>query len=260
MIKVNNEIIDFKRFNDGTTRVEISIPSTQIAYVTWLYDNNEEILSLYYLISHLKEHHKQIHLKAPFWPNGRQDRVKSNKDVFTLKYCCNLFNSLNIEKIEIFDIHSFVTPALLNNVVVQSPDSLIQNILDNDKNLLLAYCDEGGFKRYYDKFTQPYVFGCKIRNYETQKIESMQILGNTHVIAGRDILIIDDIISRGSTTNMMISQLKEYGAKDIYIYASHVEQTIFNYHLLDRVELKKIYTTNSIYRSTHPKIEIVHTF
>jgi len=261
MIKLNNNIIDFKSYNYGTTRVNIPIPESYHAIITWLFDKNEEIISIFYLISHLKTYKCYVKLIMPYFPNSRQDKTKTEKDVFTLKYFCNLLNSLNIDEIVTFDIHSFVIPALLNNLVVFSPQSLIQNILDNNKNLLLAYCDEGGFKRYYDKFYVPYVFGCKIRNYETQKIEHLQILGNKHLLMGRDALIVDDIISRGSTTRLMYTQLKENGAKDVYIYASHVEPTVLNFGLLDAPDLKKIYTTNSLWRNVnHPKIEVIKEF
>lgn len=261
MIKLNNEIIDFKSYNDGTTRVTIPVPQTNSAIITWLFDKNEEIISIFYLISHLKAHKCYIKLVVPYLPNSRQDKVKTEEDVFTLKYFCNLLNNLNIDEIETFDVHSSVSPALLNNFINQSPQTLIENILNKNKSLLLAYCDEGGFKRYYNMFNVPYVFGCKIRNYETQKIEYLQILGNKHLLAGRDVLIIDDIISRGSTTRMMYTQLKENGAKDIYIYASHVEPTVLEYGLLDAPDLKKIYTTNSIWRNVeHTKVEVIKKF
>ena len=60
---------------------------------------------------------------------------------------------------------------------------------------------------------------------------------------------------------MMYTQLKENGAKNIYIYASHVEPTVLEYGLLDAPDLKKIYTTNSIWRNVeHPKVEIINEF
>lgn len=261
MIKLNNKIIDFKSYNDGTTRVNIPIPQSKNAIIIWLFDKNEEIISIFYLISHLKTYKCYVKLIVPYLPNSRQDKVKTEEDVFTLKYFCNLLNSLKIDEIETFDVHSSVSPALLNNLTVKSPQALIERILNENKNLLLAYCDEGGFKRYYNMFNVPYVFGCKIRNYETQKIEYLQILGNKHLLAGRDILIVDDIISRGSTTRMMYIQLKESGAKNIYIYASHVEPTVLEYGLLDAPDLKKVYTTNSIWRNVeHPKVEIIQEF
>lgn len=261
MIKLNDEVIEFKHFNDGSTRVEIPIPTSGYATVTWLFDNNEEILSIYYLIRHLMDHKCPVRLNVPYLVNSRQDRVKTEKDVFTLKYFADILNTLNIEQITTFDVHSNVAPALINNLVVQSPRALIQDILNKNKNLVLGYCDEGGFKRYYNMFNVPYIFGCKIRNYETQQIEALQILGNKHLVAGRDVLIIDDIISRGSTTARVYSGLKELGASKIYIYASHVEPTVLDYGLLELTDLVKIYTTNSLWHNIeHPKVEVIRYF
>ena len=94
----------------------------------------------------------------------------------------------------------------------------------------------------------------------------MQVLGDTHIIAGHDILICDDIISRGSTLYLMGKALKEMGARDIYVYVSHCENTVLRKHLngqslLDIPNLiTKIYTTNSIYCASHEKIEVIHYF
>ena len=93
-----------------------------------------------------------VKLIVPYLPNSRQDKVKTEEDVFTLKYFCNLLNNLNIDEIETFDVHSSVSSALLNNLIVQSPQLLIENILNKNKSLLLAYCDEGGFKRYWEVY------------------------------------------------------------------------------------------------------------
>ena len=136
MIKLNNKLIDFKSYNDGTTRVSIPVPQSRHAIITWLFDKNEEILSIFYLISHLKTYKCYIKLIVPYLPNSRQDKVKTEEDVFTLKYFCNLFNNLNIDEIETFDVHSSVSPALLNNLTVKSPQALIERILNENKNLI----------------------------------------------------------------------------------------------------------------------------
>ena len=110
-----------------------------------------------------------------------------------------------------------------------------------------------------------FAFGVKDREWTSQKIKNLQIMGAKHMIAGHDIVLVDDLMSRGTTTYLAAAQLKEMGANNIYVWVSHCENTVLGPHingrsLLDYDLITKIYTTNSIYRSTHPKIEIVHTF
>ena len=91
-------------------------------------------------------------------------------------------------------------------------------------------------------------------------------MGAKHMIAGHDIIIVDDIISRGSTIYLASKQLKEMGCKNIYIWASHCENTIFKPNIQGQSILEipdlieKIYTSNTIYLGNSPKIEVIRIF
>ena len=97
------------------------------------------------------------------------------------------------------------------------------------------------------------------------KSRKLVLCGATEEIKDKDILIIDDICGKGSTIYYMAKQLKEQGANNIYVYVSHCENTVLQPHingksLLDYDLINKLYTTNSIFRGSHPKIEIIHEF
>ena len=73
----------------------------------------------------------------------------------------------------------------------------------------------------------------------------------------KDYLIMDDICSKGGTFLYAAKALKEYGAADIYLYVTHCEKTILQGEMINSGLIKKIYTTNSIYRDNyHPLIEV----
>ena len=110
---------------------------------------------------------------------------------------------------------------------------------------------------------RPYVTGVKQRDFATGKIQSYELLGEVH---DYPFLIIDDIIGKGNTVYLAAQELKVAGANDIYVYASHVENTIFQplpcgQSLVEVPNLiTKIYTTNSIYRGNNNKIEVIKYF
>lgn len=270
MIRVDNEIIEFKRFNDGSCRANLwnhnTVPVEPVV-ITWLYDNDEEVLQLYYVVKHLRSLGvNSIFLQMPYIVNARMDRVKKTSELFTLKYFCELINSLNFRMVEVYDPHSYVATALLNNVSVFYPTEEIQKLLKMYPEALLFFPDEGSMKRLHSQFETPYAFGVKQRNWETQKIESLQIAGAKHMIAGHDIIVCDDILSRGSTLYAAAKQLKDMGANNIYVWVSHCENTVLGPHiqgqsLLDIPNLiTKVYTTNSIYLGNHPKVEVIKKF
>ena len=121
----------------------------------------------------------------------------------------------------------------------------------------MFYPDEGAMKRYSDGVGLPYAFGIKKRNWETGKIEGLDVAGAVDQIAGKDILIVDDICSRGGTFYHSAKKLKELGANDIYLYVSHCENTVLEGDLLKEDLVKKIYTTDSIFTKYHEKIEVL---
>lgn len=268
MITLNNQQIEFFHFNDGNCKFTCTPPTMQRSTVVWKYDGDEEIIQLYYLLSHLKAHHCYVRLIAPYFPSARQDRCPHEQDVFTLKYTCNLFNMLNIDEIQLFDVHSPVTTALLNNIKMETPEDLLRELLFNtlSHNILIAYPDTGSEHRYSAMLRLPYITGCKERDWETGKVRKMYLVGANHLIAGHSFLIVDDIIGQGSTIYGMSKLLKEQGADKIYVYASHTENTVLTpclngQSLVDIPDLiEKIYTTDSIYRGHHPKIEVIRHF
>ena len=270
MINVDGERVNFKHFNDGTLRLTFA-PSSLYngCYITWLYDGDEEMSQLFFLVNHLRQSYKVEHIKLylPYFPNGRQDRICYNEECFTLKYFCQFINSLNFDQVFIFDPHSNVTPALLNNVFIENPIREINYLLGEYPSATLAFVDEGGYKRYKNIIDDNYfIFGVKDRDWSSQNINSLQVLGAKHMIAGHDILIVDDIASRGSSLYLLAKQLKEMGAENIYVWVSHCENTVLQPHingesLLDIPNLiTRIYTTNSIFRANHPKINVLKEF
>lgn len=154
------------------------------------------------------------------------------------------------------DPHSNVSPALINNISVVQPDKYIWQAINwIGSNPMLCYPDEGAAKRYSDLIDADYVFGIKHRNWETGKIERFE-LTTPEKVCGRDVLIVDDICSRGGTFTHTARALKEAGAEDIYLYVSHCENTIFDGLVLTDGMISRVFTTDSIYRGAHENVTV----
>lgn len=263
MITLNGKPIEIGSFPDGTILMKQGFASVFLeddVFVEWKYENDREFLALAYLTKHLRHLGvKWIHLNMPYIPNARMDRVKNIEDVFTLKYFAELLNSLKLDTVTVLDAHSSVSEALIDNCYPKTPENYIRMAIDmvNSDNLLIFYPDEGATKRYSGILNLPYTFGIKRRNWETGKIEGLDVAGAVDQIAGKDILIVDDICSRGGTFYHSAKKLKELGAKDIYLYVSHCENTVLEGDLLKGDLIKKVFTTNSIFTKSHEKVEVL---
>ena len=264
MIKLNDTKLNFGNFPDGTLLFKVApeVYKTSEATIKWHYENDRELVALIFLAKHLKAHGvEKIHLYMPYIPNARQDRVKSAEDVFTLKYFAEIINGLSFTSVTVLDPHSNVSEALINNIKVESPkeyvEAVIKKIEAKEGELpVMFYPDEGASKRYSGMVKLPYAFGIKKRNWENGQILGLDVAGAIDEIAGKNILIVDDICSKGGTFYHSAKKLKELGAKNIYLYISHCENTILEGELINSGLLKKIFTTDSIFTIEHSTIEI----
>ncbi|MEE0934477.1 MAG: hypothetical protein U0L42_02280, partial [Methanobrevibacter sp.] len=243
MIFIEEREVDINRFPDGTLLLKedivLNYSGLDEITLTWLYDSNEELVSLIFLVKHIRDSGiKDINLKLPYIPNARQDRVKTDEDVFTLKYFADVINWLEFKSVEVLDPHSSVSEALINNIKVLSPEKYIlkainsieeeftinqstngdlaSNQSDKSQNLLLFYPDEGAMKRYSGMIDRPFCFGIKNRDWQTGKIKDLMVSGEIDSIKDASVLIVDDISSRGGTFYHSALKLKELGAKELY--------------------------------------------
>lgn len=265
MLRYNDYEIKLGHFPDGTLLMKQD-PHTEIYdnKILWFYENNEELVALIFLTKHLRAHGiKNLSLYMPYVCNARQDRVKCNEDVFTLKYFAEIINSLNFDEVWVLDTHSSVTDALINNVryidhipFINMAIEEVKSNMDIHEELLLFYPDQGSVKRYSDDIGMEYAFGIKNRDWATGKILGLDVAGSVDKIKGRKILIVDDICSKGGTFYHSAKKLKELGAAEIYLYVTHCENTIFEGELIKCDLIDHIYTTDSLLTKRDDKITV----
>jgi ribose-phosphate pyrophosphokinase len=262
MIKINNEVITPTNFPDGTKLLKLN-PFNSGSYGTlieWFYESDEEMFTLYCLVKHCQKHGYNCRLFLPYIPNARMDRVKSEDEVFTLKYFAEFINSLDFKSVMVVDPHSYVSTALIDRVQVIEPADYIIKAIQKSNPDVVFFPDEGAMKRYsglVDTGACGQAFGMKRRDWSTGRILGLDIHGDIDMVKGAKVLIIDDICSKGGTFFYSAKALKEAGAANIDLYITHCENTIFEGELLKPDSLiDKIYTTNSIYKGEHEKIEV----
>lgn len=268
MIILDGKEITLNKFPDGTLLLKESIQpyidnDCREARIVWHFENNEEMIAIMFLARHLQSNGVVfVHLVMPYIPNARQDRVKTNEDVFTLKYFAEFINSLGFNSVTVLDPHSSVSEALIDNLIIESPERFIQRAINDvytrERNLITFYPDEGAMKRYSGMLKMNYAFGIKKRDWRTGVIQGLDVSGQTDKIKDSAVLIIDDICSKGGTFYHSAKKLKELGAKNIYLYVSHCENSVLYGDMIKSGLIEKVYTTNSIFTERHEKIEVMN--
>ena len=253
MIRVGNVEIKQGQFPDGTLLMKFDPNENEFDHrgdllVEWYYENDAELFALICVKRHLDRvyHYSDIILYMPYIPNARQDRIKTDADVFTLKYFCEVINSLHFQAVYVRDAHSNVSLALLDNVVEESATSWINLAADGYNAEALFFPDEGAMKRYSNNSPLPYAFGLKKRDWSSGKILGLDLV-NAENIVGKRVLIVDDICSRGGTFYHSAKALKAAGAASVALYVTHLEDTVLLGDLPNSGLIDRIYTTHSIF-------------
>jgi ribose-phosphate pyrophosphokinase len=250
MIKVNGKVIAQNQFPDGTLLMKFCPEAdSKPVIVEWFYENDAELFALICVKRHLDRitAGKDVMLNLPYIPHARQDRVKSYEDVFTLKYFCETINSLGFKKVFVCDAHSNVSLALINNVVDWGVAGYIERAIELCKAEALFFPDEGAMKRYSEQSPLSYAFGMKKRDWKTGQILGLDII-NAENIKDKNVLIVDDICSRGGTFFHAAKALKAAGAKSVSLYVTHCEKTIILGEMASTDGLvDHVYTTRSIF-------------
>lgn len=194
--------------------------------------NSNDILSLLLSVNAIKNVNPSciLKLKIPYFPYARQDRICRPGQAISVKVMAELINYLRFEEVYIYDPHSDVASALIDNVIVIQCKDLIKRSrlfsFIKENNLTLVSPDSGSEKKinsvqemFKDENIHLDVVYCyKKRCPETGLIKEVRIDGE---IKDRNLIIIDDICDGGQTFINISKKLKEKGAKEIYLFVSH---------------------------------------
>ena len=163
MISIGDVPVVPETFPDGTQKIDLQlevmyreITENKTVYITWLYESDKELFSLYCISKNIREHFPQLQqdLMMPYIPNARFDRVKYSNECFTLKYFAQIINSLGFVRVIVTDPHSDVSTALIDHVEVIRGASYITQTCNKvlkaepSRNLVIYFPDSGSLKRY----------------------------------------------------------------------------------------------------------------
>jgi len=189
---------------------------------------------------------QEVNLLLPYFPGARQDRFMVNGEALTVKVYTDLFNQLSFKSVIIFDPHSDVTPALLNNPIVVENYRFIEKVIAKiGSSILLVSPDGGALKKIYKlaSYLNKYnVIECsKSRDVNSGKLSAFKVYADN--LEGKDCLIVDDICDGGRTFIGLAQELKSKNCGKLYLAISH---GIFSKGLRELSnQYEMIFTTNS---------------
>lgn len=248
MLIFNRKEVKFGQFPNGETNLKFSQLSIakKDNTVFLKFESDQDLFNLYIFKQYFDSIGAKLSLYILYMPYSRMDRL-NDFYTFNLKFVAKFINDLKFKTVTVVDAHSDVTMAVLDRASHDSYTSVLFNQFRKEvSEFVVMFPDAGAEKRYSKSFCYPTVVGSKERDFSNGNIIKFNISGAD--VAGKDVVIIDDLCSKGGTFVGAAKALKEAGAKDIYLIVTHCENTVWEGELF--AHIKKVYTTNSILRDT----------
>jgi ribose-phosphate pyrophosphokinase len=260
--------IEIGKFPDGDSHVRIlplnDCKGNDVIVFHRLYPKqNTSLVTLLFILDSLKEiGAKTVTVVAPYLPYSRQDKKKLNGEVASAFNVCNLMARAGCDKLVTFDCHFLNKegPAKFGELNIENI-SMGKDLAAHAKDD--AFCGEGCEVISPDMGANYLVVehGGKSYNkvrkeYNDDKINYRDIdqMEGDFDMAGKNVMVLDDMISTGSTMIKALEKLKEAGAKKICCAATH---GLFLYNCVDKINkyTECVYSTDTII-NPHAKVSI----
>ncbi len=265
--------ITIKHFPDTESYVQIpqikKLKNKAVLLSHSLYpEPDKRIFELLLILSRLKEAKARVELFIPYLPYARQDRENKLGEAISADVLCELLKNFGVKKLITYDCHflpkygNFTRNGL--NIENKTASRLLylyaKKYFKKEKFLIISP-DQGA--SYFTEHAEGHTLHKK-RKASVATGNNTEIYAHIHKIEsdidvdGKNICILDDMISTGSTMMKTIEHLKEKGAKKVIVGATHgifagvdIAQKIID------SSCDHIFTTNSITREPDTKVTIL---
>jgi len=243
-------------FPDGESKITFGrIPKNSVVLVVQStyppVDTN--LLQALSIISQARNVSSKIYAVIPYMGYARQDRQFLSGEVVTMAIVARMLQTAGAKKIVVVDIHSKI--ALNHFKIPKENVSAIPELAKyfkkmKLKNALVVSPDMGGTlraKKFAALLNTDFIALKKSRNRKTGKV----LIQSSKVdVRGKDLILVDDIISTGSSIVKAAQFLKRQRCKRVFVACTHGLFVDDAEKRIKKAGVARIISTNTIPRNT----------
>ena len=256
--------ISVDRFSDGEIRINIeeSIRGDEVFIVqSTSAPVNDNLMELLIMIDALRRASAAtINVVIPYYGYARQDRKVRSREPITAKLVADMLEKAGATRVVALDLHAAQIQGFFDIPVdhLMGAPLLADYFLTNglEKDAVVVSPDHGGVTRARKlaEFLKAPIAIIDKRRPKSNVAEVMNIIGS---VDGKRCILIDDMIDTAGTITLAAQALKDAGAVEVYVCATH---PVFSGPAIERIEkspIKEMVITDSINLPEDKKIDKV---
>jgi len=242
---------ELRIFPDGESKLTLKgTPSGKIIVVHSIYppvDSN--LIRALALVSQAKKYSSQVYAVIPYMGYARQDRQFLSGEIVTMSLVTKLFKAAGARRIIVVDIHSVIAINLFQ--IPTKNVSAVEELAKYFKRLkledpLVVSPDLGGIQRAKDFARLLETDFIILEKHRDKKTGEVMIKPGNHEIKGRDLILVDDMISTGDSIVKAAQYLRRLRCGKIYATCTHALLMGDAEKKIKQAGVTKIVSTNTI--------------
>ena len=255
--------LDIRNFSDGEIWVKFNdnVRGCDVFIIQSTQPPTDNLFELLMCIDAAKRASaRKVTAVIPYFGYARQDRKDQPRVAITSKLVANLLTKAGADRIITMDLHA---PQIQGFFDIPM-DHLYSSVVfvdylrkKNIPNLAVVSPDIGGIKmaRAYAKRLDAELVLIDMRRPAPNQVEVMNIIGN---VAGKNVLIVDDLIDTAGTFCNAISALRNAGAQTVFGATTHPLLSGNAYDRVNESEVEKLLVCDTIpLKQESSKIEVM---
>jgi len=252
-----------REFEDGEHKMRplVNVRGKDVFVVQSLYGDgrwsvNDKLCRLLFFLGSLRDASaERVTAVVPYLCYARKDRKSKPRDPVTTRYVAGLFEAVGVDRVLTMEVHNlaaFQNAFRIRTDHLEAKKLFVDNFAPSvlHEEIVVVSPDAGGVKRAEDfrqaltRALERDVSSAFMEKYRSEGVVSGEaVIGE---VAGKVAIIIDDLISSGTTLRRAAESCRARGAKKIYSAASHGLFIDKANQILSTAALEKIVITDTI--------------
>ena len=210
---------------------------------------NEHLMELFIILDALRRASAgRVTAVIPYYGYARKERKTQPREPISAKLIANFITLAGADRLLLFDLHAEAIEGFFDVPTDHlSPHRIFAEYLKglNLKHITIVAPDAGGGRRaeaVANDLGAPIAFGYK-RRPDEQSVEVIAVSGD---VKGRDCVVVEDIITTGSTVSKLAAALRNQGANRVLIAATHPVLTGDAMDRLRKADVEEVVVTDSV--------------